>query len=72
MLSYFTYTQRRATDLIAQINTNRILLPSLFIASREGSIVAHYRNTRARAAYTLHWLNLWDKAHLTKIKQHHL
>jgi hypothetical protein len=38
----------------------------------EGSIFAHYRDTRARAAYVLHWLSLRDKARLTKIKQHHL
>jgi hypothetical protein len=38
----------------------------------EGSIFAHYRDTRARAAYTLHCLSLRDNARLMKIKQHHL
>jgi hypothetical protein len=35
--------------------------------SGEGSVFAHYHDTRARAAYVLHWLSLRDKAHLTKI-----
>jgi hypothetical protein len=30
------HTQQKATDHFAQINTHRILLPSLFIASRGG------------------------------------
>ena len=38
----------------------------------KGSVFTHYRDTRVRAAYTLHWLSLRDKVRLTKIKQHHL
>jgi hypothetical protein len=37
----------------------------------EGSVFAHYRKTRARAANLLHRLSLRDKARLPKIKQHH-
>jgi hypothetical protein len=52
-------------------NKNNFVCLPLYCEPGEGSVFTHYRKTRARAANTLHWLSLRDKACLPKIKKHH-